>query len=62
MGDQVYAIMVDGPCAGLVIEVLNTARDIEVTSDGTHRYRRCRMHPSQVARIARYTYIGSLVV
>ncbi len=60
--DVLYAIMVDGPCEGFVCEVYETARDLQITTDGTHMYRRCRMHPAQPARIAQFTYTGSLVI
>ena len=60
--DRLYAILWDGPCAGLVVEVEQATRDLQVTTDGTHMYRRCRMHPAQPARIAQFTYTGSLVI
>lgn len=61
---QMWAICMDGPLAGLVVELSVTARDLQIKTDadGVCCYRRYGYtHPSK-ANIALFKFTKSLVI
>ncbi len=58
-----WAIMEDGPLAGLVTEVDVSAKELQIQLDGIHQYRRkCWGQGDDAHRIAIFRHTKTLVI